>query len=93
MHVRGRGLSLASDEGVPWLLTAEELGSHPRVFLRGCRAFIAEVRPMYRSLASFVDERHVVAVRWLRWLGFEILPARPFGADQLPFHPFRMGGG
>lgn len=86
-------LSLVSDEGIPWLLTAEELGSHSRAFLRGCRAFVAEIRPRYRVLASYVDARHAVAVRWLRWLGFEILPAHPFGVDQLPFHPFRMGGG
>ncbi|KKL18923.1 hypothetical protein LCGC14_2470690, partial [marine sediment metagenome] len=33
---------------------------------------------------------HIVAVRWLRWLGLEVLPALPLGVEQLPFHPFRM---
>ena len=45
----------------------------------------------YRVLTNYADARNTTAIRWLRWLGFNILPAIPFGLDGLPFHPFELG--
>ena len=47
----------------------------------------------YSLLINFVDARHGVAIRWLKWLGFKVFPAKPFGPDKLPFHRFEMRTG
>lgn len=83
-------VSMLSDEGFPWCLTARELPNHTRAFLRVSRRYIAHTRPKYRRLLNFVDARNTIAVRWLKWLGFEVHPAEPFGIDQIPFHKFVM---
>ena len=85
--------SLLSDLGVPWLLTASELPDHAGAFLRRSRAYVAEARLRYSLLLNYVDARNIMCVRWLRWLGFEVLPPRAFGVDQLPFHAFKMERG
>jgi hypothetical protein len=80
-----------SSIGNPWMLGAEDLPRHARAFLRGSRVWMQEQLNLYGTLSNFVDARNVVAIRWLRWLGFTIEEARPFGADRLPFHRFSRG--
>ncbi len=74
--------------GVPWLLTAESMPRHASKLLSGSRAYMDEVRERYTVLTNHVDARNQKAVRWLRWLRFEIEPAEPFGFDNLMFHRF-----
>lgn len=76
--------------GVPWLLATNKMEQHARRFLRESREMVAVMREDYALLRNYVDVRNRVAIRWLRWLGFEILPPEPFGIDSLPFHPFEM---
>ena len=83
-------VTLASDWGIPWMLASPEVERHARAFLRLNLAYVREIRGQYRVLLNFVDARNTMALRWLRWLGFRVLPAVPFGADDLPFHPFNM---
>ena len=40
---------------------------------------------------NYVDARHTDAIRWLKWLGFTLHPATPYGPFDLPFHKFTMG--
>ncbi len=74
--------------GIPWMLGAEELPQHARRFLRWSREYMNEMRQRYRLMQNHVDARNTEAVKWLRWLDFEIDPALPFGSDRLPFHRF-----
>lgn len=83
-------VTFISDYHVPWLLGAEELPQHARAFLRLNREYMAGARILYPVLKNWVDARNAQSIRWLRWLGFTILPAKPYGVDQLPFHPFEM---
>ncbi len=82
--------TLLSDWGAPWLLTAEELPDHARAFMRGNKLYVSEMRSRYRLLLNFADARNIMALRWLKWLGFNIAPAQPLGPENLPFHPFKM---
>jgi len=79
--------------GVPgvggiWLLGTTGLLRHRRAFVRHCnRAALAPMLDQYHTLVNFVDARYTEAVRWVRWLGFTVLPAIPYGPFNLLFHP------
>lgn len=88
------GVALESVIGgvaVPWLATTRLVDQHPIEFARGSRKVLADIRTRYPVLENYVDARYTKCVRWLRWLGFEIHPAEPYGQAGLPFHKFRMG--
>lgn len=80
--------SLISRVGVPWLLGSDEVETHQVAFLRRSRPALAEMLETYTVLTNWVDARNRVSMRWLRWLGFTLFPAQPFGPDRLPFHRF-----
>lgn len=84
-------LSLVLGRGCPWLLGTCQVERQARTFLRLSRAFLAELRATYPELENHVDARNRVSLRWLRWLGFSIAPAAPWGFLGLPFHTFSMG--
>lgn len=80
-----------STHGYIWLLSSVEVDAHSRAFLRMSHAYVQRARLYYDQLENWVDARHVVAIRWLRWLGFTLYPAEPFGVRGLPFHRFDLG--
>ena len=82
--------AIISTTGVPWLLTTDLVGKHARPFLRRNKKVVEEMNEKYVVLRNYVDARNTMAIRWLRWLGFDVLPSVPFGAEGLPFHPFEM---
>jgi hypothetical protein len=82
--------SLLGEVGVPWLLGTAEIERHAAAFLRRNRAYVARMRQTFPVLRNHVDARNRVSIRWLRWLGFTIAPAQPYGPFGLPFHPFEM---
>lgn len=82
--------SFMGDSGAPWLLATDEVNKHAKAFLRLNKVYIDYIKGEYRILRNYVDARNVEAIRWLEWLGFNILPALPIGADGLLFHPFEM---
>jgi len=84
-------LSLLTGWGAPWLLGADGLERHANAFLRRNRAMVADMRALCPRLENRVDARNAVSIRWLRWLGFTLHPATPWGPDGLPFHRFTMG--
>jgi len=67
-------LSLIGSTGVPWLLGSDLVTVHRRAFMVESRRLVAHWLTLYDELRNVVDARYVVAIRWLRWLGFEIGP-------------------
>jgi len=90
--VADNGSILGGAEHAPWMLATDALPKHALPFLKASHDYIAELRQDYAYLRNHVDARNTLAIRWLRWLGFDILASIPFGPDQLPFHPFEMRG-
>lgn len=76
--------------GVPWMMTSKLMDKVAMQFLRINRDKVDEMKEGHQLLKNYVDARNVKAIRWLKWLGFTILPAEPFGVAGLPFHPFEM---
>lgn len=82
--------SVLSGRGIPWMIGTNALDRHAAEFLKGCRPQVAEMRSVYNLLENYVDARNTKAIRWLRWLGFEIGPAQPHGPHAAPFHYFKL---
>ena len=81
-----------TNEAYPWFLTTELVEKHSRQFARACKNLLPELLSAHPKLCGMVDSRHNLSVRWLRWLGARIEPARPWGVSGVPFHRFELGG-
>jgi hypothetical protein len=83
-------ISLLSSSGSPWMLGTDLIEKKQRVFLRRSKPWLDDIRKDYRYLENFVDARNVLSVKWLKWLGFEMDEAEPYGIHGEPFHKFTM---
>lgn len=73
--------------GVLWALTSTAVDRHRKSFAATSSRVILGLQQLYPVLTNMVDARYTDALRWARWLGFEVHPARPFGFEQRLFHP------
>ena len=80
--------SFVSDWVQPWLLGSISLPKHAKMFLRLNKSMLEMLRSRHPRLRNYVDARNKTAIRWVRWLGFEIKEAVPYGPDGVLFHPF-----
>ena len=81
--------------GVPWMVgtTALDRLRAQKALLRESKPALSGMISRYDTLANVVDARNGAAIRWLRWIGFDVLPdPMPYGPDRLPFHPFILRG-
>lgn len=83
-------LCALSGFGAPWMVGTDRLDTCARWFIRHCKNDLGAFFSEWSRLANLVDARNTKAIRWLRWLGFTILPAVNYGPFNLPFHPFVM---
>ena len=83
-------ISLISGSGSPWMLGTDLINKKQRIFLRRSKPWLDDIRKDYRYLENFVDERNVMSIKWLKWLGFEMDEAEPYGIHGEPFHKFTM---
>lgn len=63
----------------PWMLTGRGVERWKRTLMRESAAFIARVSLLYPYLSNRVDARYSRALRWVRWLGFDINKPEPYG--------------
>ena len=80
--------ALLGGHGVPWALTGPAVERHRRFLLRESRRQVARMRDEAAPLINYVHAGHRRALRWLRWLGFTIEPARPLARGM--FHRFTL---
>ena len=73
----------------PWLFGTSAVEANGRIFLRSNRVVVNDWSSRF-DLENWVDARHTVSVRWLRWLGFTMHEAAPFGPFGFDFHRFEM---
>jgi hypothetical protein len=80
--------------GSPWLLGTDKVKRYGLTFLRLNKQYIPKMLDVFPRLVNFVDVRHEVAIRWLKWLGFEFDPKPiPYGLFGMPFYRFHMERG
>lgn len=85
-------LTVLSTRGCPWLLSTSEVDDrrHSVALMLRSKRYLAWASRGFDALENYVDARNNRAIQWLRWLNFDIDPAKPFGYDGLPFHRFHM---
>jgi hypothetical protein len=74
--------------GSPWMLATDRFHQHERWALRATRGIVEDMQRRYPLLLNYVDARNARSIRWLKWAGFQIHPAMPFGVEGRPFHLF-----
>lgn len=82
--------SLLGSIGVPWMVGTYEIDRHAKAFLRRNKAYVERMSALYNYLVNYVDARNTRAIAWLKWLGFTLNEAQPYGVEGLPFHRFEM---
>lgn len=63
----------------PFFVATEALPRHAMAMLRRNRAVVQGWLQRFPVLEQWVGARNDMTLRWLRWLGFHIEPAAPFG--------------
>ena len=72
--------TLLSESAYLWLLTTDIVAEHKFLFVRNAQIYVGDMLKRYPTLYGDVGDPR--AIRWLRWLGAEILP--PVGG-RVPF--------
>ncbi len=86
-------LDILGGVGSPWLLGTDEVKHYGLTFLRHCKTYVPRMLDVFPQLVNYVDARHEVAIKWLKWLGFEFDPEPiPYGIWKMPFYRFEMKG-
>lgn len=68
-----------------WMLTAAPVSEHRFEFLRASRELTNFLGERYPVLFNYIDARYTAAIRWARFLGFEVEEAAPYGPNGAPF--------
>lgn len=85
-------LSITSGIGSPWMFGTPVLDKHNRVLVRNTPEYIARMLKAFPHLVNFVHSKNRTSVRWLRYLGFTLHEAKPYGTLGEPFQFFEMRG-
>lgn len=73
------------DYNIVWAVFTRAIERHPIAFLRESKRLALAFD---RAVINFVDARNVKAVKWFRWLGFEVSEPEPYGPQGVLFHRF-----
>lgn len=76
---------LLAGYGTPWLLTANGVERHQRMFLEQSRFWVGWMLHRVPRLTVLIDSEYKQALRWAKWLGFELTGPAPHPNTQKPF--------
>jgi len=80
-------------EGKPWMLGTSKLDDPVTaiIFLRRCKKQVEIMLNLRSVLANYVSIENDRAIKWLSWLGFDIIhPSFTWGARRKPFYRFEL---
>lgn len=76
--------------GQVWLLSGTGVERNRKAFLRATRELLGKLLEEYPELVNAVDARYDRALRWVKWLGFEVGDPQPLGKEGALFCPVRI---
>jgi hypothetical protein len=77
------GVMQDGGRNILWGVFTQAIDRHPVPFLRFCREY---VQSLNCEVWNVVDARNEKAVRWFRWLGFDVSAPEFEGVNGEPFH-------
>lgn len=80
------GYSLLCDETCCWAVATKDLKFAGSKFLRYSRDIVAAVNRIYPVMSNYVGAWNHNALRWLKWCGFTVAPARRIGIHGEMMH-------
>ena len=84
-------VELAPGVGSPWLLGSSRIEANWFQFARRSRDEFARLREPWPHLENVIDERNQLHVRWIQWLGFDLVERlTEYGVEKRPFWRFRF---
>lgn len=72
--------------GVPWMVATDNFKRSARASIRHWYPLLDYINQQCPILINYVHAENADAVRWLRYMGFKLLPSVPMGNSR--FHPF-----
>lgn len=81
---------ILSGKGVPWLLSTDTALKHKREFFTLVPDVIEQMLDMCPCLYNYVHAENKVSIRWLKWIGFTVEDAAPYGLNSELFHKFTL---
>ncbi len=75
--------------GVPWMLGSEGIYKHAAQFMAESKQWLKEIEEDYELLVNYVHADNKKAIRWLKWMGFQMIRLVPdYGKGKAPFYEF-----
>ena len=76
------------DFGIPWLLCSNKLPRVALSFLKQCPEYVNQIHEHYKTLTNYVHCENVVAIKWLKYLGFKMLFKVKYGRNNEMYYQF-----
>ena len=98
IHISGRPVGIYGvipiqvkgvDVGAVWLLGTNDIVNslnRKSQFIRESRMRLDALHARYPILWNFIDSRNHVHMRWVKWLGFNIINSVELGPERVLFH-------
>ncbi len=83
---------ILSDMGYPWFMGTDRVFSHRKILIRYGRYYVRKMREDCPILRNTVDPENKKAVRFIKYLGFEIKEDTIKTPKGFDFLQFEMGG-
>lgn len=83
---------ILGDVGRPWMIGTTKLDKYAVIFLRRCKGCVELMQSEYSTLINMVAADNELAIRWLKWLGFEMGEVEAYGKTTIRrFHRNQTG--
>lgn len=75
-------------QGTPWMVATNQMFEIPHLVARYNRKIVSGWMKEFDYMFNYIDTNNEVTKNWIKWLGFRLWPARPYGPYGHPFHKF-----
>lgn len=83
-------LSLLGQTGSVWLLATDKISEIKMKVLKKSKRYIRKMFTQFVKIENRVRIDNKISIAWLKWCGFTMKDAKPFGSNQEYYHEFYM---